>query len=188
MAAEPPNLRRLLDDDQVVALCEAQRAEQPTDLHPLKRLAVAAFEAGEVLIGHDLRARPCLQEAYVLLWIQLHVQCPPLSGCLRRAIDRHHPGPGAIRSGAETLLVPITDAGLEKVVLWPTDRQAHRSEPSSSRGWPDRLPVPIPPFPHGTSPMPLPKRMASAITTDPPAVEKLLIFTDPWAGERPASN
>ena len=128
MAAEPPNLRRLLDDDQVVALCEAQRAEQPTDLHPLKRLAVAAFEAGEVLIGHDLRARPCLQEAYVLLWIQLHVQCPPLSGCLRRAIDRHHPGPGAIRSGADQIETP---RGLSQ-------RERHQ-RPCSGNLWISRL-------------------------------------------------
>ena len=48
--------------------------------------------------------------------------------------------------------------------------------------------MPMPLGPEGTSPIPLPNRIASAITTEPPAVEALLMVTDPSAGERPAAK
>ena len=64
----------------------------------------------------------------------------------------------------------------------PTDRTSHMIEDSSSRGLPEIVPpAPSGPFaPSGTSPIPLPNRMASAMTTFP-AVPWLLMTTDPSA-------
>ena len=46
--------------------------------------------------------------------------------------------------------------------------------------------MPIPLEPQGKSPIPLPKRMASAMTTEPPTADWLLICTEPSDEELPA--